>query len=66
MHGFSDNSRLMAAKKTGDAAEAKVLASLKALPTPWQVFNTVEWRKAGYHGEEVYHYEVVSVSHATQ
>jgi hypothetical protein len=59
MHGFSDNSRLMAAKKTGDAAEAKVLVALKALPTPWQVFNTVEWRKAGYHGEEVGEADIV-------
>ncbi len=47
MDGFSDNSRLMDAKKVGEAAEAKVLVALKKLPTPWQVFNTVEWRNTG-------------------
>ena len=59
MDGFSDNSQLIVAKKVGEAAEAKVLVALKNLPTPWQVFNTVEWRKAGYHGEEVGEADIV-------
>ena len=39
------------AQAVGSAAEHKVLAALEKLPAPWQVFNTVEWRLPGDHGE---------------
>lgn len=59
MNSGLDDSQLLRVKKLGEAAEAKVLVALKKLPIPWQVFNTVEWRKTGYHGEEVGEADIV-------
>lgn len=39
------------AQAVGFSAEHKVLTALEKLPAPWQVFNTVEWRLPGDHGE---------------
>jgi len=37
----------------GQQAEAKVFAALAGLPAPWQVFQTVEWRRLVSDGERV-------------
>ena len=59
MNSGLDDSQLLRVKKLGEAAEAKVLVALKKLPIPWQVFNTVEWRKTGSHGEEMGEADIV-------
>ena len=46
-------------KELGDIAEQKVLSALSSLPSPWQIFNTVEWRNIGNYGEEVGEADVV-------
>lgn len=48
-----------AAKAIGDQAEAKTLESLAHLPSPWQVFPTLEWRRLGNYGEEVGEADIV-------
>ncbi|HNA22821.1 MAG TPA: NERD domain-containing protein/DEAD/DEAH box helicase, partial [Agitococcus sp.] len=46
-------------KAIGNIAEQKVLSALSSLPSPWQIFNTVEWRNLGNYGEEVGEADVV-------
>ncbi len=48
-----------ATKKAGQRAEARVVAALKKLPAPWQVFPTVEWRLLKEKGEVVGEADVV-------
>ena len=43
----------------GQQAEAKVFAALAGLPAPWQVFQTVEWRRLVPDGERVGEADVV-------
>ena len=46
-------------KAIGNIAEQKVLSALSSLPSPWQIFNTVEWRNLGNYGEEVGEADIV-------
>lgn len=50
----TDRSRLV-----GETAERKVVDALAQLPSPWQVFSTVEWRVQLPHGEQIGEADVV-------
>ena len=41
------------ALEAGSRAEARVFAALAALPAPWRVFPTVEWRLLAGAGGEI-------------
>jgi hypothetical protein len=50
---------LMAIENIGIRAENRVFTALKTLPSPWQVFPTVEWRLLRGDGEVIGEADVV-------